>query len=827
MGDVNPIRTIGDYSKPSHEGYMNTIELPVGKNVVSLRSDTIRLVLNGCSFHRLRSEDPNQHLKDFLKLVDSLDLDDFSTASPQKDDDEITLAETLVNIKKSTVKDKGKSIMQESEPPKKIKKKEMIQISLNEEIAQRFYEEEKAQLLKDKEYAQQADEDLPQRMLEEERESLSIKERSRLLTEFINQRKKMLAAKRDEEKRNKPHTQAQQRTYMSNYIKNMDSKAGEGSSKEGESLKRHAEEELGHEQQKKQKVKEDLSQERLQQMMVIIPEHGIHVEALQTKRTPKIDLHAGRKTKKVKCLEESSEYRRFNSTSLKIWREITILGEDWLSTMDLHDKGVIDSGCSRHITRNMSYLIDYEEIDEGYIAFGGNPKEGKSLEKADEGFFVDYSLNSKAFRVFNNRTRIVEENLHIRFSDNTPNIARSGPNWLFDIDALTKSMNYKPVVAGNQSNSNACTEACDDAGKTRMETVPRKDYIVLPLWTVDLLIYQESKSSQDDEFQPSSDDGKKVDEDPRQESKCKDQEKDDNMNSTNKVNVAGIYKVNVVCANTNNEHPFDPEMPALGDINTFNFLNDHEDDDEMADMNNLDTTIHNKKDERGILIINKARLVAQRHTQEEGIDYDEVFAPVARIKAIRLFLAYASFKDFVVYQIDVKSAFLYGKIKKELYVCQPLGFEDLDFLDKVYKVEKALYGLRQAPRAWHETLSTQDKYVAEILKKYGFTKVKNESTPMETQKPMLKDEDGEEVDVHVYRSMIGSLMYLTSSKPDIMFGVCACAIYQVNPKVSHLHAVKGFLGVLLPFHYAHLLVAFEPTSSEVLLLTMDTPFLVA
>ncbi|GJS47096.1 putative ribonuclease H-like domain-containing protein [Tanacetum coccineum] len=280
----------------------------------------------------------------------------------------------------------------------------------------------------------------------------------------------------------------------------------------------------------------------------------------------------------------------------------------------------------------------------------------------------------------------------------------------------------------------------------------------------------------------------------------------------------------------------------------------------------------NKKDERGIVIKNKARLVAQGYTQEEGIDYDEVFAPVARIEAIRLFLAYASFKDFVVYQMDVKSAFLYGKIEEEVYVCQPPGFEDPDFPDRVYKVEKALYGLHQAPRAWYETLSTylldnrfqrgkidktlfikrdkgdillvqvyvddiifgstkkslctefkkmmhkkfqmssmgeltfflglqvkqkedgiflsQDKYVTEILKKFGFSDVKTASTPMETHKPLLKDADGEDVDEHLYRSMIGSLMYLTSSRPDIMFAVCACARFQVNPKISHLHAVK-------------------------------------
>ncbi|GKF01143.1 putative ribonuclease H-like domain-containing protein, partial [Tanacetum coccineum] len=114
----------------------------------------------------------------------------------------------------------------------------------------------------------------------------------------------------------------------------------------------------------------------------------------------------------------------------------------------------------------------------------------------------------------------------------------------------------------------------------------------------------------------------------------------------------------------------------------------------------------NTKDKRGIVIRNKARLVALGYTQEEGIDYDEVFAPVARIEAIRLFLAYASFKDFVVYHMDVKSAFLYGKIEKEVYVCQPPGFEDPEFPNRVYKVQKALYSLHQAPRAWYETLST-------------------------------------------------------------------------------------------------------------------------
>ncbi|GJW91058.1 putative ribonuclease H-like domain-containing protein [Tanacetum coccineum] len=114
----------------------------------------------------------------------------------------------------------------------------------------------------------------------------------------------------------------------------------------------------------------------------------------------------------------------------------------------------------------------------------------------------------------------------------------------------------------------------------------------------------------------------------------------------------------------------------------------------------------NKKDERGVVVRNKARLVAQGHRQEEGIDYDEVFAPVARLEAIRIFLAFASYMGLIVYQMDVKSAFLYGKIDEEVYVSQPPGFQDPKSPQKVYKVVKALYGLHQAPRAWYATLST-------------------------------------------------------------------------------------------------------------------------
>nr|GEW56704.1 uncharacterized mitochondrial protein AtMg00810-like [Tanacetum cinerariifolium] len=348
--------------------------------------------------------------------------------------------------------------------------------------------------------------------------------------------------------------------------------------------------------------------------------------------------------------------------------------------MDLQDKGVIDSGCLRHMTRNMSYLIDYEEIDGGYVAFGVNPKGGKITRKctikteavntayyvknkvlvvkphnktpyelfhgrtptlsfmrpvgcpvtilntldhlgkfdskADKGFFVGYLMNSKAFRVFNSRTWIVEKNLHIRFSENTPNVVGSGPDWLFDIDAITRTMNYEPIVAGTQSNS-----------------------------------FADPKSSQDDGFKTSNDDGKKVYKDPRQKSECNDQEQEDNVNSTNNVNAVGTNGVNAV-----GELPFDPDMPALEYVGT---------------------------------LTSQMRMKMMGRWESGG---------------------------------------------------------------EVSGVGKS--GNRELARN------------------------------------QVIDEDGEEVDVYMYRLMIGSLTYLTSSRPDIMFAVCACARYQVNIKVIHIYGLK-------------------------------------
>nr|GEX43980.1 reverse transcriptase domain-containing protein [Tanacetum cinerariifolium] len=213
---------------------------------------------------------------------------------------------------------------------------------------------------------------------------------------------------------------------------------------------------------------------------------------------------------------------------------------------------------------------------------------------------------------------------------------------------------------------------------------------------------------------------------------------------------------------------------------------------------------------------NKSRHVVRGYRQEEGIDFEESFAPVARMEAIRIFLAYAAHKSFTVFQMDVKTAFLYGSLKKDVYVCQPEGFINVDHPSHVYKLKKALYGLKQAPRAWYDELSKfllqnhffkvtidptlfirrfQDdilvsKYVLEILNKYGMESCDPVGTLMEIKDKLDLDQNGTPVDATKYRSMIGALMYFTSSRLDIVHATCLRARYQAKPTEKHLKEVK-------------------------------------
>nr|GEW92122.1 hypothetical protein [Tanacetum cinerariifolium] len=305
-----------------------------------------------------------------------------------------------------------------------------------------------------------------------------------------------------------------------------------------------------------------------------------------------------------------------------------------------------------------------------------------------------------------------------------------------------------------------------------------------------------------------------------------------------------VYQMDVKSAflyGTINEEVYVMQPPGFQDPYTIDqtlFIRKHRGDFLLVQVPiRIKWVLKNKKDEIGNVVRNKARLVTQGHTQQEGIDYDEVFAPVARTTAIRLFLAYASFMGFTVYQMDVKSAFLYGTIDEEVYVMQPLGFQDLAFPAKVYKVEKA-NGLHQAPRAWYGTLSkyllkngfqrgTIDQtlfikrkredfilvqvYVDDII--FGssnlqlcreFEALMHEKFQMSTIGELnfflglqvlqkedgifllqdKKDGTGKDVELHLYRSMIGSLMYLTASRPDIMFVVCHPKLGLWYPKAS-------------------------------------------
>nr|GEU52020.1 putative ribonuclease H-like domain-containing protein [Tanacetum cinerariifolium] len=265
---------------------------------------------------------------------------------------------------------------------------------------------------------------------------------------------------------------------------------------------------------------------------------------------------------------------------------------------------------------------------------------GKFDGKVDEGFLVGYYVSSKAFRVFNSRTLIVQKTLHVIFLENKPNVAGSGPTWLFDIDTLTKTMNYHPVTAGNQSNPSAGIQEHFDVEKAGEEN--NQQYVLFPVRS---------------------------------------------FGSTNPHN-------------TDRDVSFDEKEP--------DFIEERKPESEVnvSPSSSAQSNKHDDKTKREAKSKSHVESLTGyrnlRHTHEEGIDYEEVFAPVARIEAIILFLAYASFMGFMVYQMDVKSAFLYGTIEEEVYVCQPLRFKDPDYPDKVYKVVNTLYGLHQAPRAWQK-----------------------------------------------------------------------------------------------------------------------------
>ncbi|GJZ57770.1 ribonuclease H-like domain-containing protein [Tanacetum coccineum] len=425
------------------------------------------------------------------------------------------------------------------------------------------------------------------------------------------------------------------------------------------------------------------------------------------------------------------------------------------------DQGYVDSGCLRHVTGNNPISQTSRNLMKDMLPLEEEPRR-KNYWKATQSLLCDNGtkFKNRVMSEFCKKKGIKKEFSVAR----TPQQNDAAEKKEIDVIELLEPCTKESIVQGQSSKRVGLAKTSDLSHHGE-----RVFYYLIP--------YQEI--ARKNESQPSSDARKKDVEGVSKESGIDDHERP--KNSAQDVNTVGP-SINTASSTAYTDHAILKSTHA-------NFFGRAQKGNPGIKRSKLDKSSARRASAIQIttsLDIGGFTIWQEGHwnQMEEGIDYDDVFALVARIEAIRLFLAYASFKDFVVYQMDVKSAFLYGKIEEEVYVCQPPGFEDPEFPDKVYKVYKE--------GEWKDDgiFISQDKYVDEILKKFGFSTVKTSSTPMETSKPLLKDAEAEDVDVYLYRSMIGSLMYLTASRPDIMFVVCACARFQVTPKVSHLHAVK-------------------------------------
>lgn len=471
--------------------------------------------------------------------------------------------------------------------------------------------------------------------------------------------------------------------------------------------------------------------------------------------------------------------------------------------------------------------------------------------KSDVGIFLGYSSSSKAYRVYNNRTLCLEESMHVAFEET------QNDKIVEILDDLNKS-----VQNLNLHDKNPNETSNEDMNKDQPSSSNQQELVSNSVEPPKELRYVSSHPPE------------LIIGNPFEGTKTR----------ASLRNISGHYAfVSQIEPKTFLEAENDEKwiLAMQDELNQFERNDVWELVPRPKDLSIIGTkwVFRNKVDEHGTIVRNKARLVAKGYNQEEGIDYEETFAPVARLESIRMLLAYACHANFTLFQMDVKSAFLNGFIMEEVYVEQPQGFENFEFPNHVFKLKKALYGLKQAPRAWYDRLKTfliendfnigkidttlftkrkgkdilivqiyvddiifgatneslckefakcmqeefemsmmgelnfflglqikqtrdgifinQSKYTKDLLKRFGMEHVKDADTPMGTSTKLDMDEKGKTVDITKYRGMIGSLLYLTASRPDIMFSVCLCARFQACPKESHVSAVKRI------FRYLH------------------------
>nr|GEV05319.1 hypothetical protein [Tanacetum cinerariifolium] len=668
----------------------------------------------------------------------------------------------------------------------------------------------------------------------------------------------------------------------------------------------------------------------------------------------------------------------FKKQEIKFCEKIRGLERDVEGNID--DKGYWDSGCSRNMTGNISYLSEYEPHDGGYVLFGqrGEKISGKGIIKTDFKLKDDtnvflrtprqhnmYSIDLNNIVPYKNLTCLVAKASideimlwhrrlgHLNFKTMNKlvrnNLVRGLPSKCFENDhtcvACLKRKHHKPSYKTKLLNSfykPLYTLHIDLFGPTSVSSLNHKWYCLVVMDDFSRCDNGgEFKNKEMNEFCTKK-------EIRREFSNARTPQQNRVAERRNRtlikaartmladaklpvtfwaeaVNTACCVQNRVLvdkgknCPKNNFAHKSMSPRAVLLKPGTSPIAETKEKllRPQLVGFGDLNKTLLRKEEPKKIFdALNDPSWVEA--IQEEllqfkiqnvwiSVDFPKGVRPIGtkwvlknkkdeRIEAIRLSLAYASFIGFIVYQMDVKSAFLYGTIDEEVYMMQPPGFQDLEFPDRVYKVEKAVYGLHQAPRAWYGTLSkylldngfqrgiidqtlfirkhkgefllvqvyvddiifgssnpqlcrefetlmhekfqmsaigeltfflglqvlqkkdgiflSQDKYVGDILKKFGYSDVRSANTPMDKENPWGKDGPGKDVELHLYRSMIGSLMYLTASRPDLMFAICACARHQVTPKECHLHAVKRIFRYLKGHPKLGTIVATSTTEAE-------------